>query len=232
MKSWFTPMVATLIAIAPAVAQEEFETRHLPPGAKPAEIPRLMSQADKARSTIIAFGRCVVQARRGVVEKVLALPLNDPGYQKGLNDLAFGGCLSGGELRLNGTLMRGGLYAALYLTDFRTHGAPLSETPVDYKVDLGGVSDSEYQQYLALHEFADCVVRTTPEAARTLVLASVGSEAETQAFALLNPSFGQCMAAGQSLEFSKIVLFGLIAEALYRESKAGALGLASATRTP
>jgi hypothetical protein len=125
----------------------------------------------------------------------------------------------GGELRMDPSLMRGGLYAGLYRADYSHIDGTLGDQPVDFTADVKGSETPSAQQYIWSHEFADCVVRADQADARKLVLAPVASSIERQAFAALTPRFNGCMSAGQTLTFSRIVLTALISEALYREAK-------------
>ncbi len=184
---------------------------------------RGMSESDAARATIIDFARCTVRSHRAVVEHLLTKSPLDKGSQYALGKLADSDCMSPGDLQIPYSLMRGGLYAALYMADY-DFAPPVSIiTPLDFTADVGGAATPEAQQYLWLHQFADCVVRADPQDSRALVLAGVANPSESAMFAALAPHFSGCMVKGQSLTFSKAVLAGLIAEVLYRQTKAASV---------
>lgn len=192
--------------------------------AAPAEIPMHgMSANDQSRSTILAFARCTVRSHRKIVESVLAMPPLDKQSQYALGKLADSDCLRAGELEMPNILMRGGLYAALYIADYDSVPAVPIMTPLDFTVDVGGATTPEAQQYLWLHQFADCVVRADTLDSRALVLAEVASPSENAIFAALAPHFSGCLIKGQSLTFSKAVLASVIAEVLYRQTKAASV---------
>ena len=68
--------------------------------------------------------------------------------------------------------------------------------------------------------FTGCLVRKKPDLTRELVLAPVGSKQEQAALAQLTPFLSGCTYQGVTLRFTRPMLYGLIAEALYREGKA------------
>jgi len=70
--------------------------------------------------------------------------------------------------------------------------------------------------------FGDCVATLDPAETRAFVLARPATAAENEAVAKLGASFGRCLAPGNEAKFSKTVLQGALAEALYRRSAASA----------
>lgn len=208
-----------LLATPQTASAEQRSGTHIdtPP---PAEISQGLSPADNARATMLAFGACVVQSRRAGVERALAISPLDDRYKRELRNLATNDCLRAGEIRFDFLLMRGSLFAALYRIDFRAGPGALAAEPIDFAADLHGADSGDARDYLGLHQFADCVVRADPAAARALVMAPVAGRTEATAFATLGPRFSACIQQGQNIRFTRIVLTSLIAEALYRESKA------------
>lgn len=200
-------------------AQTETELGSRIPHAAPAEIPlNRLSSAEKSRATILAFSTCVVMRSRPAVEHALSLPADDALARKALVNLATSDCLRYGELDLTPSLMRGGLFNALYRSDFSKKAPSLYNKPIDYRGDVNDPASPTSQSYLGLHNFADCVVRADPEDSRAIALASVASEAETTAFSRLSPALSGCVTIGQNIGFSKIMLTGALSEAIYRQS--------------
>ncbi len=186
----------------------------------PAEIPLAhMSETDKARAAIIAFSQCVVMSHRSAVERALAISPLDKQSNTALGALADSECLRYGEVTMQTTMMRGGFYTALYKLDFAKSAPAVAAQPLDFSGDVAGATTPEAQQYLWLRQFADCVVRADPAGARTLIMSPVASTTENASFAVLAPHFNGCAVKGMTLTFSKIILTGLVAEALYREAK-------------
>ncbi|MBA2935795.1 hypothetical protein HZF05_17080 [Sphingomonas sp. CGMCC 1.13654] len=211
-----------LLAMIPTMAsgQMEAETGSNIRTPAPAEIPYYskLSDADRARATIIAFSQCVVLREAHGVARVLSANPIGSNQNKLLSDLAIDDCLRYGELRMDATLLRGGLYAALYRLNYRKISPPLADQPIDFTPDIAGATGNEAQNYIGLRQFADCVVRKDPSNSRSLILSDVGSKIETADFSVLSSSFSACLAQGTKITFSKAVIHGLIAEALYREA--------------
>lgn len=207
---------------AGARAQTEAPTGSIMSMPSAAEIPdtRHMTPAEKGRVTIMSFARCMVQRHRVAMEKALAIPPLDDASSIAFKRLVSGGeCLSYGELKMNQSLLRGGLFSALYRADFsRAPGAAAAST-VDWSRDVGGSTTPEQMQYVGLRQFADCAVRADPADARTAVLSAPVSVQERDAYVRLAPQLNACAVKGQSLTFSKTVLSGLLAEVLYRNAK-------------
>ncbi len=188
--------------------------------AAPVQVPvHGKSANDAAWAAIVPFASCTVHAHRSMVENVLTMPPLDKRSQSALKSLADNDCLGAGEVDMPYTLMRGGLYAALYAADYNSAPAVATMTPLDFTADVGGAASLEAQEYLWLHQFADCVVRADTPDSRALVLAGVGNPSENAIFTALASHFNACMVKGQSLTFSKTVLTALIAEVLYRQTK-------------
>ncbi len=218
-------VAASLYGSAVAAGPMEEETGSHIARPTPAEIPLShMSETDKARATIVALSQCIVLSHRGEVERALAIPPLDKQANRALGALAGSECLRYGELSMKTTMLRGGIYAALYRIDFAKSAPAIADRPLDFSADVQGAVTPDAQQYLWLRQFADCVVRTDPADARTLVLSPVASAAENASFTALAPHFNGCAVQGMTLTFSKIILSGLVAEALYREAKAASAG--------
>lgn len=231
-RSYFclTACIALLGGLAaPSLAQWEAETGSHIQKPAPADIPtNAMSEADRSRVAIMAFGQCVVLSQRSAVERVLALPPFDKATNRKLANLATSDCLRNGEISMPEAIMRGAVYRALYVADFGKAQPALPPAPIDYWQDVGGVSaDAAAQEYVGLHQFGDCVVRRDPEHSRKFILSTVGSNGENAALAALVPELGPCVSAGSKLTFSKIMLTSALAEALYRESRAAQLAVVS-----
>ncbi|EIZ78474.1 hypothetical protein WSK_2918 [Novosphingobium sp. Rr 2-17] len=211
--------LALLISASGASSQIETELGSRIPHASPAEIPSSnLSAQDRARATIAAFSTCLVLRSRVAVERVLSLPATDMATTKALSNLATSDCLRAGKLGMAPSLLRGGLFNALYRKDFLRTPPPLYNKALNYHLDVSDPTSPSAQSYIALHEFADCVVRSNPVDSRTVVISSVASAQETAGYSRLGPSLSGCITVGQNLSFSKTVLSGIISEALYRQS--------------
>ncbi|TPE61026.1 hypothetical protein FJQ54_08975 [Sandaracinobacter neustonicus] len=188
----------------------------------PAQIPTGSgSDAERARRATAAFAECLVDRSRGRVEKYLA---SFPGTAEARDigrKLADSDCLSSGGLKFQEQVMRALFYQILYNKTFRDKELPDFSTvpPLDYSAGAPvGVASNE----IALRNFADCVTRANPSDARTLTLSNTASDGEKRAFDAMMPSFSACLPQDRTIEFSKTILKGLVAETLYRLSTAAA----------
>jgi hypothetical protein len=208
-------MKPVLLAVALAVlptpsAAQKYESQtgsHILEPA-PAGIPDRagMSDALRARSTILGFAECLVLRNRAKVEKAVALPLESAEAAKALDRLAIPECLANGEMRMSDRIMRGALFAALYRADFAKQQPVLRDAPLSFTPDT---MPGESEQTIFLLQFGDCIARADPADSRAAILASAGSEREASAFTGLLPHVSACLVQGQSLKFSKVVLLGV-----------------------
>jgi hypothetical protein len=215
MRRAFAFACAALLA-APAAAQ----TTGTRMGGSPAGASSTRSP-DAVRRLLVDYAGCVIKEGRSTVEIYLASPPESEQSNKLWGTIALDRCLAAGELTLSDAGFRAGAYEKLYRLDFGEEGP----------VDLAGRAEIDYAQGLnpalmparytmAVRGFADCMVRAAPLGARTLVLSRIGSSGEDKALAALKPSFGPCLPKDSKVSFSKGALRGLVAEALYRLSKA------------
>jgi hypothetical protein len=184
----------------------------------PASIPdsSRLGNADRTRVTLVAFGECAVEHSRALASQLPATPADDPRVSKLLSRLAVGECLRAGEIRMSELLMRGAVFVGLYRASYGKAATPVPSTPTDFKAEVRSPTDLAGQQHIAVRDFADCIARAAPEASRDLVLATPATKREAEAFKTLIPHFGPCMVQGSNVTFSKLVLTGMIAEALFR----------------
>ena len=195
-----------------ALAGAQTGTRIGPP---PAAIPdTAKNNGQLSRQAIRGFAECTVRKDRARVERFLATITGTPEAEKLGRALSTDDCLSRGEIRFNEQLLRWSFYDLLYRQRFAGQG------PVDFSAyppfDLN--SASARSQSGALMEMGDCIVRKSGAGARELALSPVTTTTEDRAFAALMPMISACVPKDSQVVFSKIVLRGLIVEALYTMS--------------
>lgn len=196
-----------------------------------AKSPAKLSERENAGYPMLEFTQCLVSKDRPVAELLLKLPPLDPKSVAPFLKISSHPCHPKNTVTVIGpTFFRGGFYAALYKVDFAGAPGGIGATPIDFTTDVRGDTTLRAKQYVALRQFADCAVRREPAAARALVMAALESEAENQAFGALRPVLNSCMGEGASLAFSRAILIGLVAEALYREAQAAAADVAAGTQ--
>ena len=173
-----------------------------------------------------AFAACLVEHDQPEIERVIAR-FPDEKEHKALWRLADADCLSSGELTMTDQLLRGALYAELYRRSYSYHAPSISGAGIDWWADTTGQPDGDANNYVALRQFAECLVLKHPEESRQLMLVPPRSHREDEALGAMVPDMGPCLVAGVELKFSKPVVEGLIAEALYRLSVRGAAASAA-----
>ena len=176
---------------------------------------------ETSRIWLSEYAYCAVHRHWSMVQQALALPPLLPSTGQRMLATVGDECWNNSGLTASNGVLRGALFAALYQHDYE-HAKLDVSLPVDYSRDVG-TETSGARNYIALHLFADCVVRQSPEDSRELVLSPPAGPAEAAAFAKLGPRFSACLTKGQNLRFSPPVLSGLIAEALYRHERASGL---------
>jgi hypothetical protein len=175
-----------------------------------------------SQRTMNKYAGCLLRTFRKRALAFLRLPPASYEAMLAARKLATGWCLREGALSFRFQLLRGGLYEALYEEQFERAGAAglTAVPPVDYSGGNPTPLSDETAFAIALVQFADCVVRANPTASRALILSKVTSDEEKAAFASLTPHLGGCLVSGTQLKFSRPMLRGFVAEALYRLSAA------------
>jgi hypothetical protein len=217
-------IAASLLAVAlfggdAAYAQRAIErdTGSNIPVAKRAQIPERGSKAQRGNVVMREFARCTIDRMPGKVATLLAMPLG-PEYDKVMRQVVTDECLSTGEIRFKPILLRGALFTELWQRRMLAESKGKAWAPSLPAYDLSapiGDADAETKQQ-GLLWFADCIVKRDRPAANDVIVHQVGSKAQDEAYARLMPNLGPCLPQGQQVKFSKPILEGVLAEALYR----------------
>ena len=218
--------LATLIAIAallptPAAANGAAQVRN--------------KDADAARLTMRDFADCVIKNDDGRharnVSEFLAMSPVAFAVDKVGAKLADSDCLKSrnpwtyvAELKMRPQLLRGALFRSRFEKAFK--GKPLPAfAAFDAKESWHLPSDDPFA---FLQSIGECVVRADPVDTRAALEAPVASPAEDAAYRAIIPNLKPCIPANVTYRFSRTVLEGLFAEALYNLSM-GAVAPSAAT---
>jgi hypothetical protein len=206
-------MLALVAGAAPALAQD-------------GKAPESKAPTSEERQLIARYATCLFDISGYKFRTVVDLPFGDTASVNGMYRLLDPNCVPStprNEVRFRSpslVVLRGSLYEELYRQDFGKAPAiasfddtpspayPLSKTRPQYAV-----------AYRVAMDFGECVVRAAPSEARALVLSPVATPAESEAIRAITPALGTCVDAGQSMELSRSVVRGAVAEALYRLSR-------------
>ncbi len=205
MRAALAMSAAAASALAPVAVNAQARIDH-----SAAVSTRDLSPGGQARDTMNRYAECIVKMHAAAVRRALAQPTYE-GANAQLARLAGGECLAGGDLIMGESLFRGAIYRALYIRDFGRLSA------------LPGGDGALPQADDPMLVFGDCVARLDAEQTRAFVVARPASVEESDAVAKLGPSFGRCLAPGNQARFSKTVLQGALAEALYKRTSATAV---------
>lgn len=190
--------------------------------------------ADSARLTMRDFADCMVKNHDGphahAVADFLAVSPIVPAVEKVGARLADSGCLKSRDpslsieqLKMKPQLLRGALFRSRFEAAFK--GKPLPAfKPYDAAASWHLPGDDAFAFLQAIGE---CTVRADPADTRAAIEAPVASPGEDAAYRGVIPSLKQCIPANSTYHFSRTVLEGLFAEALYNLST-GASAPASA----
>lgn len=175
----------------------------------------------EAEQTMAEFLRCEVKSAKGraaalaFTREVAGSPSTYP------QRLIKSSCAPrGSRMAMNPEMVRMSLFSALYARDFAGGEPMVARIAAD---DIAKEFDGPpSESTLALRRFGDCAVTKDVADSRALVLSKLYSDDEQRAINALRPALGQCVAEGQALRFSRTIIRGAIAEALYKMSAAPA----------
>lgn len=195
-------------------------------------IPRAVAQMEgkgpnAARLTLLRYAQCAVLRSRGRTARLISLPVDQPEYKRLSNALVEGeddGCLSGGELSFGGASFRGAIFEAVYQRDFGRSGPVVFDPALETGYAALYAQPYSAEARSAIARYGECIARRAGGDVRALVVSLPGSANEMQSFSALGPKLSGCLIKGERITFSKVVLRGALAEALYRLSKASAPG--------
>lgn len=177
-----------------------------------------------ARMAMNAFAACLVDRQPGRTAKMIAMPVDGEEYQSFIRKIAIHdeNCMFEGRMSMSEQLLRGAFFQAFYLQDFGKGGPVTFDPAVQSKYrDIYPINISaQGEQAVAMEQFGECVARADGASLRKLLISLPGSSDETESFVVLNPRFSACIPNGMKFEFSKAILKGVLAEGMYRLSKA------------
>jgi hypothetical protein len=189
----------------------------------PAEVertPGALTAQDNARITLSQFARCVLKTQHSPALRAIKIAPWSPDERKALHGISDDRCLANGELSIPLELMRGAVFQELYRQTYAAGPPALPADPVDFtdgeKPPLAGEAAID----VAMRRFGDCVARRDLADSHALVLASPGTQQETDAISRLLPHFRACVVRGGQWKITKSVVSTLMAEVLYREGAA------------
>jgi hypothetical protein len=130
------------------------------------------------------------------------------------------------EMRLRPDLLRAALYSALYQRDFSgTAPADLTSiSPLVVSQEFDG-SQAIPDDLFFMRTLGDCTARANPAGVHALLLTQVASSEERPALDAVMHALGGCLSQGRELHFSRSMLRGMLAEALYKLRKAAQGGV-------
>ncbi|MCA1749643.1 MAG: hypothetical protein ABR601_04075 [Parasphingopyxis sp.] len=217
LRMYFSAAVMAVFAIvSPATAQTVTD--------------EAQAEVERSAGTMAArYAACLVAERPSIADIFLAASLGSPERTYAFNALvpvedndctSFATAPDGQDLQIPETILTGYIAEARYFVRFPSGPPPLiaSSAPAT-------TSDEEIAERLAAAPnpalefpriFGDCVVRLRAPDVDRLVRTQPGTPEEAAVLGALQPSLGQCLWSGQTLEFSRETLRAALADALYR----------------
>lgn len=189
----------------------------------------------EAEQTMARFSQCIVRTTNSrELHRFLRMAPGSPAFQTAGRRLARDLCaprVPGGvtRLRFQLNLFRSALYSALYRRDFGAGVPP----------DLGGIPPLSFSAEFdvpaadlpaatrVLRGLGDCSARADARFVHALLMTEIGSSEEQRAIAAVLPAVQHCLPEDQELRFSRGVLRGILAEALYKLRSAASAPAAS-----
>lgn len=212
-------VAAAILSAAPAVAQETGTLiTH-----RSAQVHG--SGKTDARETMLAFAECLVSRSPGRTANIIDVRIDSPEYERMMGsyfDEIGDLCMSGGELTMNETLLRGSVFQALYQRDFGDEGPTSFDPALDtgYRAMYTEPVARKGKLSLGLESFGECVARADGATVRKLLMMRPDSQGEAEAFQTIQPFLNGCIPVGVELTFSLATLKGALAEGMYRLSRA------------
>jgi hypothetical protein len=198
------------------------------PGAAPRDVEYRFTR-DEADTTMDRFARCLVFSHwRHVAAEhyVRAIP-DGPAFMEAGGRLATPDCVPRSpnyriEMRFKPNLLRAALFGALYQRDFWR--PPAHEitvvAPLQIAAEFDGPAEDIPKAVIFQRVIGDCTARAAPGEVHVLLMSRVASGGEKEALDRIMPHLAGCLPAGHRMAFSRPVLRGLLAEALYKLRKA------------
>jgi hypothetical protein len=190
------------------------------PTGKPAAARRA---ANEAHDTLRRFASCLVSGAEASRERrdlaaFLRTSAEDPALGARTNKILRENCVFGTGsdstlLRFSPDLLRGAIFRQLYL-DLGTKAAPVvsrGDISTIWSPDVRGA-------FAANRRFGDCLVTADRAAADGFVRAKVASAEQDTSLQRVMARMTGCLGQGLTLQMSRAVLDGVLAEALYRQS--------------
>jgi len=190
---------------------------------------RKASNKDSTRM-MLEFAECTVKDRRmkPEVDRFLAMSPADPEFGllggKFAKDRCVPAAMSTVTMRFDSMLFRYSLFEARYRIEFGKSAAPvvagLPPLDVDAEFSAAGFDPRGMSTLppvvIFLRQLGECVVRVDVANAHALIVARPYSKQEATALTAVMPALGECMPEGHTMKFSRPMLRGAIAEALYK----------------
>lgn len=188
--------------------------------------------ADDARVAVDRYAACMVQKNGYRVRPLLDQPLGDRREGERWLDVLKTKCIDkstvgtkyedGAEMRFRPTVIRGAIFEALLKKDYAA--APKQDSfeevaAITYAAQADQPSSRE-AAYAVTMDIGECSVRKAPALSYALLESGVATKGEMVATKALLPTIGACTQAGITLEFSLSIIRGMIAEPMYRLTKA------------
>jgi hypothetical protein len=187
---------------------------------------RAASRKESTRM-MLGFAECTVRSDRSrpKVDRFLRMSPSNPEFTKLGNEFIKDRCVppSTGSvtMKFDSLLFRYSLFEARYRIEFGKSPPPKTDDlpPIDIAGEFDPRGANLPDVVVFLRKLGECSIRFLPAEAHAFVLALPYSDAEGVALQGLMPALGECMPEGQTLKFSRPMLRGAIAEALYKAAK-------------
>lgn len=184
------------------------------------------NNADIARKLLDDFGKCLVSLHPELARDVIYGPTQPERTRKRIASTTD--CLRGERgadlsIRFNSDLLRGAVYKAFYARDHQMLPVvPAVASP--WAADFLGVSKAnitDQAAYVTLRNLGQCLTEAEPSAVHTVLVNDAGSAAEAEAFKAIMPRIGGCLSEGVTVQLSRAILIGILAEVSQRLATPG-----------
>jgi len=189
------------------------------------ENPEKLVKPKEAERTMAQFSKCLLRKpwRKTAAMNYLALPNGDPEQGKRGLALTSSGCVPSGtsQMRFQSRMFRNSIFSALYAKYFRKEEPKnlVTKPPLDFKLEFNEVRAPVSKLELAVRNFGDCVSRRNADEVHSLLLTPIHSNKEKESISAIMPDLSACLTDGVQLKFSRTVIRGILAEAMYKRKR-------------
>ena len=180
------------------------------------------SSRDLSPSAVLSsYAICIVDRHPEMVNAYLRSGSRSPNGRKISKAFDDAKCLLAGVggMKIPASSMRWALYGTLYHSQFGKTPPDdlLGLAKLDFAAERDDMVEAERADHVYVRDFGDCVARARASDVHRLLLMQGDSAKEREELSALIPAFNDCLVGkGEKISFSRTLIRGILAEAMYK----------------